>query len=79
MQQLGRTGWYFRVLQPGEIQAGDTTELVERAGHGVTIERANKIMFAKPRNPVNDLALANCPELSDDWREDLERRATRKT
>ena len=79
VQQLGRTGWYFRVFQPGAIQAGDAIELVERADHGMTIERANQIMFAKPRNPADDLALANCPELSDAWREGLERRASGKT
>ena len=75
VQQLGWTGWYFRVLQPGEIQAGDAIELIERADHGITIERANKIMFAKPRNRADDLALAKCPHLADSWREDLERRA----
>ena len=79
VQQLGRTGWYFRVFQLGVIQAGDAIELVERADHGMTIERANQIMFAKPRNPADDLALANCPQLSDAWQEGLERRASGKT
>ena len=76
VQQLGRTGWYFRVLQPGEIQAGDAIELVDRPDHGMTIERANAILFAKPRNPADDLALAKCPQLSDAWRESLEKRAS---
>ena len=67
------------MFQLGVIQAGDAIELVERADHGITIERANQIMFAKPRNPADDLALANCPQLSDAWQEGLERRASGKT
>jgi MOSC domain-containing protein YiiM len=30
VQQTLRTGWYFRVITPGELAAGDTLELVER-------------------------------------------------
>lgn len=30
MVRTGRSGWYYRVLTPGVLQAGDTVELVER-------------------------------------------------
>jgi len=30
MVRNGRAGWYYRVLEPGEIQAGDAITLVER-------------------------------------------------
>lgn len=30
LQQTGRTGWYWRVLQPGFITAGDTVTLLQR-------------------------------------------------
>ncbi|MDT3717485.1 MOSC domain-containing protein [Pseudomonas soli] len=30
VQQSGRTGWYYRVLEEGEVQAGDALQLVER-------------------------------------------------
>ena len=79
VQKLGRTGWYFRVLQPGVIQAGDAIELVDRTDGNVTIQRANQIMYAKPRNPMDDLTLAKCPQLSDAWRVDLEKRALGKS
>ncbi len=75
VQQFGRTGWYFRVLQTGVIQAGDAIELVERPSDGVLISRANEIMYAKPRSAADDLELAKCPYLSEAWREDLEKRA----
>ena len=79
VQQLGRTGWYFRVLQAGLIRAGDSIELVERAGGNVSVQRANEIMYAKPRNSGDDLALAKCPQLSAAWQEDLKKRALGKS
>ncbi|WP_070026280.1 MULTISPECIES: MOSC domain-containing protein [Streptomyces] len=32
----GATGAYLRVIEPGEIRAGDPVEIVHRPGHGVT-------------------------------------------
>ena len=75
VQQLGRTGWYFRVLKTGMIQAGDSIELVDRMADSISIQRANEIMYAKPRIRANDLTLAKCPQLSAAWREDLEKRS----
>ncbi|MBL1105663.1 MOSC domain-containing protein [Streptomyces sp. 5-8] len=34
--QKGATGAYLRVIEPGEIQAGDPVEIVHRPDHGVT-------------------------------------------
>lgn len=36
----GRTGWYLRVLQEGQIEAGDRVELAERTHPGWTVLRA---------------------------------------
>ena len=33
----GRPGAYLRVLEPGQIRAGDTVELVDRPEHGVSV------------------------------------------
>ena len=35
----GRVGAMLRVLEPGELQAGDEVQVVRRPGHGVTIGR----------------------------------------
>ena len=78
VQQLGWTGWYFRVLRTGVIQAGDSIELINRTDGNVSIQRANEIMYAKPRNPADDLALAKCPQLSIAWQEDLKKRSIGK-
>lgn len=32
-----RTGSYLRIVDPGEVRAGDTVEVVDRPDHGVTV------------------------------------------
>jgi MOSC domain-containing protein YiiM len=39
----GATGAYLRVLETGEIGAGDAVEIVSRPDHGVTVEAAFRI------------------------------------
>ncbi|WP_146600285.1 MOSC domain-containing protein [Novipirellula aureliae] len=77
VQQTRRTGWYLRVIKEGVIEAGQTMRLVERPYPRWTIEKANSIMFAKPRDPVQDQALAECTALSASWRETLGQRSLR--
>lgn len=73
--ELGTTGWYFRVLEPGTLQVGDAVELVERPSPGLTLRG----MVRAFRNPNPDAALlrryAACPGLPPGWVERLERRA----
>jgi MOSC domain-containing protein YiiM len=71
VQQTRRTGWYLRVLQPGVVQAGQELRLIERPHPEFTIETANDILFAKPRDAAADLRLAACKHLSDAWKENL--------
>jgi MOSC domain-containing protein YiiM len=33
----GRSGFYLKVVQQGEVGAGDTIELISRDGHAVTV------------------------------------------
>ncbi|MGW1050175.1 MOSC domain-containing protein [Streptomyces sp. NPDC001118] len=35
--QKGATGAYLRVIEPGEVRAGDPVEIVHRPDHGVTV------------------------------------------
>jgi MOSC domain-containing protein YiiM len=39
----GATGAYLRVLETGDIAAGDPVEVVARPDHGITVERAFRI------------------------------------
>jgi MOSC domain-containing protein YiiM len=74
VQQNGRTGWYLRVVEPGQIEAGMTLELISRPFPEISVQWANTVMYAKPRRPADDQRLSQCPALSDAWRTDLEKR-----
>lgn len=77
VQKTGRTGWYLRVLEEGEIAADIPFDLVERLHPELTLSWASSVMYAKPRQHEDDLRLASCPELSESWRTNLENRAHR--
>ncbi|KAH6649738.1 pyruvate kinase-like protein [Chaetomium tenue] len=51
--RTSRTGWYFRVLRPGHIRAGDTIRLVERPHPKWTVERVQEYLH---RNVGDDEA-----------------------
>jgi MOSC domain-containing protein YiiM len=58
----GATGAYLRVLQTGEIGAGDAVEVVARPDHGITVETAFRIaMTEKSRLPELAPALEFLP------------------
>lgn len=75
VQQNGRTGWYFRVLNEGAIEAGMNIELADRQYPEFSVAWANSVMYAKPRRHEDDRRLAACPALSESWRDNLEQRA----
>jgi MOSC domain-containing protein YiiM len=43
-----RPGAYLRVLEPGEVRAGDQVRVVDRPAHGVTIADAFRAYLAEP-------------------------------
>ncbi len=45
----GRTGFYFRVLEEGEIGAGDDIQLLSREPESVTVERMTRRLWPQPR------------------------------
>jgi MOSC domain-containing protein YiiM len=72
--ESGRTGWYFRVLQEGTVEAGNSLQRVERQQSTWTISAANNAMFVRKHDHAAARALANCATLSMAWREALLRR-----
>ena len=79
MRANGRTGWYFRVLQPGEVVTGAPIEIIARDPAGLTITDAHLAMSDRhlvDRPRVE--ALANLPALATDWREPLLERLDRR-
>lgn len=74
-QNTGRTGWYFRVLREGFVQANQTVALVNRPYPQWTIATANLIMHYQTEDRDAARALADCPALSLRWRTKLSKRA----
>jgi MOSC domain-containing protein YiiM len=77
VQESGRTGWYFRVLQEGVVRAGETMTLLERPYPQWTVTTANVLMHQRKEDHEAIRALAACPLLSDNWRATFETRLAR--
>lgn len=76
LEHTGRTGWYFRVLNEGSIQAGVALELIERPSPRWSIAAANVVMHRRKNDIPLSLELAACPQLSASWQKSLAGRAT---
>jgi len=64
----GRTGFYLAVVREGTVEAGDTAELVERDGHGVTIADITRLYAYDRRNQDLLRRAVELPALSEAWR-----------
>jgi MOSC domain-containing protein YiiM len=76
--QNGRSGWYLRVLNDGELAPGDTIELISRPHPSWTIARASRLLYHEYDNVAGLEELTNVPELSQAWREELLERIARR-
>ncbi len=70
-EQAGRSGIYFRVQQPGVVQAGDAITLLERSPYAATIQDMVACLAPGPHDPDVVRALLATPYLSASWRERL--------
>ncbi len=75
VQTTGRTGWYFRVLQQGYVEAGSQLQLCDRPYPEWTIEQANRIMHQDRHDRLAAGQLAACPLLASNWKKTLLQRA----
>jgi len=73
VQQSGRTGWYYRVLEEGVVAAGSAFELVARPWPQWSVARLSAVLFDRQ---VNAEVIRQCLELplAPSWRRTLERR-----
>jgi MOSC domain-containing protein YiiM len=78
MRTSGRTGWYLRVLQPGEVTVGAPIEVMGRDPAGLTIADAHLAMGDR-RLDRRELveALARHDALAEEWRLPLRQRLDR--
>ena len=62
-----RPGFYFRVIEEGEVEAGDEIVRVMRGPEGMTIAEVNALLY-KPGHPTDRLERAlRIPALSGGW------------
>jgi len=62
-----RSGIYFRVLQPGVVEAGNAISLVERSPYAVTIQDMVTCLASGPHDQDLVRALLATPYLSPSW------------
>jgi MOSC domain-containing protein YiiM len=74
VQERGYTGWYFRVLDEGEVAAGMPLVLVDRPYPQWTVARANEVMYHVRDDLKAAAALAACPALATSWKLSLGKR-----
>jgi MOSC domain-containing protein YiiM len=61
---VARQGAYLRIIEEGELSAGDAIEVVDRPDHGVTLRH----MVEAVRDRDRAAALLRAPRLPDFWR-----------
>ena len=69
------TGWYYRVLEPGNVQIGDNITLVDHHKNSLTVEELSRITLEHRPNPEALHNAIECPGLSHQWQSGLIQRA----
>ena len=76
VQHSGRTGWYYRVLEAGTLQAGDMLTLVARPWPQWSLARVIDVLYHQPFDAAVLHALAALP-LTPSWRRLVDARLAR--
>jgi MOSC domain-containing protein YiiM len=86
VQESGRTGWYYRVIEEGEVSVGDRLVLVARPYPQWSLQRLLHVLYVDRLNYAALAEMAELPPLAESWRklarqrvanhvvEDMERR-----
>jgi len=75
VEESGRTGFYLRVVEEGEVAAGDAIELLGADPAAISVAEAYRIHRARRRDPEGVRRLLAVAALSASWREELEKHA----
>jgi len=71
----GRSGFYFSVIEPGEVTVGSKVEILSRDPHRVTVVDIVRLYLGQTRDPELLLRATNVSALPDDWKAQLPLRA----
>lgn len=78
VQQSARTGWYYRVLEPGEVQAGDVLTLINRPHPEWPLTRVIRLLYTDTLDEAGLRALLHL-RLPDSWVRLVQRRLQNRT
>ncbi len=70
----GRMGFYFRVLEEGEVGAGDAIDLVQRNPQALTVRDVNELLYFDKKNLKGTAEAFEIPALSHGWKGSFEER-----
>ena len=73
----GRVGFYLRVLEEGEVSAGDVFELVEGDPEQVSVREMSRLLFFEPENLEGAKRALRVTALSPGWRNSFEERLSK--
>jgi len=73
----GRTGFYFRVLEKGELSAGRTIERISTDPIELTVQESMQALIPGPNQKAVIEKALRVDALSRAWRDDLEKRLRR--
>jgi MOSC domain-containing protein YiiM len=68
VQESGRTGWYYRVLEPGLAQEGDRLDIIERPHPDWPLARLTRLLYRDRDDREGLAAMAALPALAENWR-----------
>lgn len=69
VQATGRSGWYFRVVEPGRIAAGDSARLAQRPQPRWPLTRVARLLYGAPLDRASLEEFADLPDLPARWRD----------
>ncbi len=73
-----RSGFYLRVLEEGEVGAGDIIERVKVGPEQVTVREIHHLLYFDNKNLAGAKKVLRIPALSARWRESFEKLVTEK-
>lgn len=74
VQETGRTGWYYRVLEEGVVSAEDAIVLQDRPAGTMSLSRIIRILYRETLDADALSALSELPGLAESWRALAKRR-----
>lgn len=78
-ERSGRSGFYLRVVQEGEVAPGDRLELIARETHGITVATLAHLYLADGSNEELLRRASDLQALPPSWRDHFRERLSKAT